>query len=344
MQSTQHVFRKYHKRDFEAVVAGTRAFDVCLETDDLNLEVGDLITFQEVDQEGNLTGQEITKKVSQRFSTRTKDGSSGIPEGADKTGLAILGFVPSEMQTLKSIYDYGYTIDLVIDKEHEGPDYFIFEGPHYSPIISCPDLVQGGILEHIKIEKWPVGRYSITLMVRLEMEGEEEDAQETLPQLYIADALILVASPDMDNADQENFILEELDIIPLMDGHLINLEGKSVEALAPNQVEDIIVNELIEEPEDEEDPEKIEKMMKEFRRQESQLGVQGNEELEKMARKLGLEEPGDMSQMDRKDALETFMRSAEDDGFVEDDGFIEEDDGFIESEYEDGNDDNKEIY
>jgi len=307
MQRTQHVFRKYNKKDFEAVVAGTRAFDVCLETDDLTLEVGDLITFQEVDREGKLTGQEITKKISQRVSTRRRDGSSGIPKEAEDAGLAILGFVPSEMQTLKSIYDYGYTVNLVIDKEKEGKEYFIVEGPHYAPIISCPDLIQGELLEHLKIEKWPVGRYSITLMVRLEME-DSDDLQDAVPQLYIADALILVAVEDEE--EQSSFLLEELDIIPLRDGKLINLEGELIEPLAPSEVEDIIIDGLEDDPEEEQSREEIEKMMEEFRRQEREIGVQGNAEIDQMAKKYGLKEPPELD-LHPDDDVEGFVDSEE---------------------------------
>lgn len=277
MQEVQHIFRKYTKGEYESVAAGTRAFDICLETDDVQMQVGDLITFQELDEEGNPTGNEITKKVSHRVTKKGPDSD---------VNLVVLGFVPTEMQTLRSIYNYGYTMDVVIDKEEDEINYLIHDGPNYSPIISSPEFLDGGILENLNIEKWPKGRYSVTLMVRLDEEKIEEG--KPIP-IYIADALILlvVADPTEDQIYQ-GYIFEELDTRALLDGNTISLEGENLEPMLPSEMDDIAVEQMQQEEGEEE--EVVQKLMDELHQQADRMATTGNPEIAAVAREFGLDE------------------------------------------------------
>jgi len=271
MHEVQHIFRKYSTSEFAAVEAGTKAFDVCLDSPDLNLEVGDLVTFQEMNEEGELTGRELTKKVSYKMSTRDKEGNSGVPSGADKAGLAVLGFVPPEAQTLRSIYHYGYTMDLVLDKDSDDSEYFVSDGPYYAPAIAAPDLQRGGILEHLHIDRWPAGRYSVTLMVRV-----EDDEEDGPVQMYVADALIMVVVKDnTEDKRYGGFLFEELDTRPLQDGKLINIDGKWVTPMPVADVTEIIDEQLAQQ--EQQDPEEVKRLMEEFDKQVEQFtSVPGN--------------------------------------------------------------------
>ncbi len=230
----QHIYRKFYADKFKQVENGTLTFDVLLESEDLSLEQGDLLTIQEMDDEGKPTGKELIRKISYKVST-LDENSPDIPQKDQPFGLAIIGFVSPEYQSLQAVYDQGVTAHMGIDRlEEDDLDYTVFEGPFYAPILIVPQLLETGILDSLKPWKWPIGRYSVNLSLGVDlMEGENPD------EVYISEAFILVASIAYEEEEvlDNGIQFEQLDIKALINGNLVSLQGDKVTALPPMEVD-----------------------------------------------------------------------------------------------------------
>jgi len=229
---------------------GVKPFDVLLRIPGQELEVGDLITLQEVDPEGNLTGQEVTKKISSRMDIEELE----VPEYVDrekalKNGVSVVGWVAPEQYTLKSVYDFGFTMHMALDRiteeevteDHANRKYNFIEGPFYSPPLASPEFIQYGVLDGFNINKWPIGRYSIILMIHVSVpDGENPVEVDTI------DALILtVAAPD--NPEKSSPLeFHELDVRALLDGKAITVDGDEVIPATPQEIESSIVDHIDE--------------------------------------------------------------------------------------------------
>jgi len=252
MQSKFQIIKRQLKtQEYIDVKNGTKTFDVILRLPGQQLDVGDLVTLQEVDENGSITGQEITKKISSRLDIEELD----VPEYVDidkalKNGVSVVGWVAPEQYTLKSVYDFGFTMHLAIDRieeedvtdEHADRKFNIVEGPFYSPPLASPEFIQYGVLDGFHINKWPIGRYSIVLMIHVGVpEGDKPVDIDTI------DALILTVSKSKD-VDSPALEFYDLDVRALLDGKAITTDGEKVTPATPQEIEAHIQEHLEEDP------------------------------------------------------------------------------------------------
>jgi hypothetical protein len=157
-----------------------------------------------------------------QIGTRTLFGESSEYE--------ILGFVPPDFKTLDSIYNEFVTVSFVVDryKEEKDEKKKLYGQPSYTPQLACPDLISMGLLDSLNADRWPHGRYSVTLMIDLEID-------ETGDQIKagIADAMVLTYVQRADNEKEVVFV--ELQWEALQGGHAINVITDS--AVAPCDID-----------------------------------------------------------------------------------------------------------
>jgi len=234
----QHIKRRKVKEIFESIRNGDRGYEVCPNTPDLSLDVGDVITFQEIDHDGTLTGRAFTKKVLYKeplselqFMLRAEAGDEGIINH----DYAILGLAEARYRTLRSIYEYALTFHLAVDVK-EGELWEFVEGPHCSPPLTSPDLLELGVLNGLRLERWPPGRYSIILMVRI------TDAELNRPiKLDVIDLMVLTLVHDgTPERKYGGLMFEELDPLAILDGRTININGVSVDPMTPPEVDALL--------------------------------------------------------------------------------------------------------
>ena len=80
------IIKKTYKNLFEKVLSGEKNFDVRL--GDMIVSKGDILILREIDENRNLTGREIKKRVS--FILRTKELDYWSKEDVNKFGFAVL--------------------------------------------------------------------------------------------------------------------------------------------------------------------------------------------------------------------------------------------------------------
>lgn len=234
----QHIRRRKSKEVFEAIQNGDRSYEVCANTPDLTLDVGDVITFQEVDDEGKLTGRAFTKKVLRK--EPISELKSVLEAEADGKPIAdhdyaILSLAEIRYRSLKSIYEFALTLGLAVDICPDKP-WEMIEGPFCSPPLASPDLIDLGTLNGLHLNRWPTGRYSIMLMARV------TEAEKNTPiRLEVIDLMVLTIVRDT-TPDQRygGIVFEELDPLSIMDGQTININGIGLIPLSPLEIEEIL--------------------------------------------------------------------------------------------------------
>jgi len=229
----QHVKRHYNTEIFEAVQNGIRTFEVITASPDLTLNVGDVITLQETDQNGNLTGRELSKKITYRVDVQEPN----IPifltkEEASQYKTAVLGFAAPEYGMLRSIYNTSYTVHCAVDVEVQGTEYKVSDGPYYSPILASPDFLEENVLDGIHINKWPVGRYSVTLMIKLHTNNNKQT------EINIVDGIVMTIVQGSNDTFGIKF--EELNTIALLDGKTISVTNDDITPMNPKEIDDTI--------------------------------------------------------------------------------------------------------
>jgi hypothetical protein len=219
----QHIRRRIRQNTFESIEQGHRTFEVGAGNQEI--AVGDMITFEEKDEEGNLTGRRLTRKVSYVINTNEVPF---LKEQAEKNGLVVLGMVSPIYQTLGSVFANFFCIALGIEvhstTEDDKKRIEIAEGPHYLPPFVCPAvdpeiLVRG----NLKAQNWPPGVYSAML------QGIEEDGL-----MSIVDTLVITFVPDEEDDIPKSTIIK---IEPLMaSGKAIDVHNRVVEPVTPEMM------------------------------------------------------------------------------------------------------------
>ena len=237
LKRPQHIKRKCTKEEFESIEVGDRTNDMRIANFDIN--VGDFITYVEVDEDSKPTGRETLKKITNVINT--KDLYPHVAE-IEKYGFAILSFQPPEANTLRSVLTDHFSMACVIKKIDE--EWSIIGGPQYWPLLICPDLIESNILDNLKINLWPDGVYS----VHIKIEPELDESTKNLPvvQLSIEDTFVLVCTANYvtpENAApnselNKEIICVDVDVAALLLGKAISVFGDPVTPAHPEEVEE----------------------------------------------------------------------------------------------------------
>jgi len=221
--------------EFRLVEEGLKTFDLMVSNPRNPIVVGDILTIEET-SDGEITGNSISKRIS--HVTKTGADPELPSEEIAKKGLTIFGFVDADHRTLDSIYSHFFTVSVGIDKfpknVDELPDvpfdkpntWEVVDGPHFTPAFACPNfLADSSLLENLHIDRWPEGRYSVTLMLYVDFDKEDPPYE-----VEIVDAIVMVFVDKPDSV--MDMQLAELHLEAIMNGEAINLEeGKHVEPL-----------------------------------------------------------------------------------------------------------------
>jgi len=245
-EPVQHLKHACDPEEFEQYKNGTKTFDLKLNDGVFSLREGDLITFEEADPKtGELTGRKELKRVGTVVNTATL-ANVASEEVAEK-GLSVFSLVDENHQTLYALYANGFTISVEIDKHEEHPDsvdepiWEIVGAPAFTPALSCPDFIHAGALDSLNIHKWPIGKYSVTLLIAANFESQEPPYE-----MNILDAIIMVVVPIEGN--DNDFMFVELNAELLTTGMAIALHtGKKVEPLHLDDVYRIMAQPISEE-------------------------------------------------------------------------------------------------
>lgn len=224
----QHIRRRIGLETFSSIEQGHRTFEIGAGNQEI--AAGDLITFEEKDEEGKLTDRRITRKVSYVINTNEVPF---LQDQAEKNGLVVLGLVSPIYQTLGSVFANFFCIALGIEvhaaTEDTDKHVKIAEGPHYLPPFVCPAVEPNLLIRgNLKADNWPPGVYSVML------QGHEEDEL-----LSIVDTLVITFIPDEDDDIPKSTIIK---IEPLM------AHGKAVDV--NNQIVDPVTPEMMKEHEE----------------------------------------------------------------------------------------------
>ena len=212
-----------NEEDFARFKNGEKTFEIKLTDPRTPVREGDLVTLEERNAQGALTGASITKKAS--CVVDTAKAKIYAPEDVAKHGLSVIGFVNPDYATLPSIFDSHFVMSLGIDRrghyeDEEDEDlpeelvaykkapWVISAGPNYVPAHICPPFAKTGMLDSLNVERWPEGRYSLTMMIYVDFDdnkGPPYDIHTTdaFAMTYIADPNVLngvtVAMLDFDS-------------------------------------------------------------------------------------------------------------------------------------------------
>lgn len=220
--------------EFGPLVKGEKAFEVKVTDPRMPVHVNDLVTIEEVLSNGEVTGQRLVKKVSYVLNTKTAKNYAAT-EIAEQ-GLTLMSFVSPEHGTLASIYDTHFTMSTGIDRfgesdaeadELDPRTWDISSGPHYTPAMACPPFMEAGVLEGLNIDKWPTGRYSVTLLLYVDFDKEDGPPYE----INLVDALAMVFTEDPADPMDMKMVLLDFGAL-LADGRTIEMDSfKKVEPL-----------------------------------------------------------------------------------------------------------------
>lgn len=244
-RNPQQIKRKYKKQEFEQVERGERAFDLHVGSTEFEIEEGDLVTLVEVDDAGEPTGRELTRRVSVRLDT---DEMKLDREDVAKHGLVLLGLNVPEYRTLGSILNYGFIMSVGVDCPGEGKGMWELVGePSYTPILTTPDFVGVGVLEQYGLYRWPPGRYSITAMLTMNLvdrDGSKDSPEDgywhsSPVKIDIIDSVVLTYVKST-NGDGTIAVFEELRAQALANGDAISVDGNRVTPIHPDEIDDYI--------------------------------------------------------------------------------------------------------
>lgn len=179
MRLAQHIKRHCNTAIFNAHLSGERGLELHL--DNLNLEVGDLITFVEVDEQGTKTGRTFSRKVVQlEQSSKLKVGT----DEATRHGFVAIGLQAPEFNTLRLAFNNRFLLGAVLECA-EGV-WKILNQAQCWPMLIAPDLTSSGLLQQLHLDQWPDGIYVLHLMVPYEYHHEEKRLE-----LEIEDSLVM---------------------------------------------------------------------------------------------------------------------------------------------------------
>jgi hypothetical protein len=238
----QHLRHSCSPEEFKQYLEGTKTFDVKLNDGVFNLQEDDIITFEERDPEtGELTGRKETKRVGAVLST--VDIANVTNDEVAQKGLSIFSLVQQTHRTLYSLYDRYFTVSVAIDRRddqelEEDPKWTVLGMPSLTPTITCPDFVEGGILEALNLNNWPVGRYSVTLLISIDL-----DKKEPPHDVQILDIIVIVMTAAEE--DPEDLEFTELNSEILEGGTALSLKtGSKVTPLHPDEVDVRLTREM----------------------------------------------------------------------------------------------------
>lgn len=225
MRQPAHINKKTSPAIFDSVLQLERLFDFRLD-EDLDVQVGDFITFKEWDgKEEKFTGRSLTRRIS--YVLRTKELE--LPKDAlTKYGLLLLGLVPTEYRLLRSVLGQSYIVSTAITKVDTSPTYKITDGPSYLPAIVCPQFDIGSLLIYAKVDKWPPGLYSVQWMINVKYPEEDRSSE---PEIEIADVMVWTWKEAEDDLE-----IMELDVFALRDGNPKTEDGTSITPVHPDNL------------------------------------------------------------------------------------------------------------
>lgn len=247
--------------EYEPLMKGEKSFEVKVTDPRMPVNVNDLVTIEEVLPNGEPTGQRLVKKASYVLNTAATKGYDTAEVA--KRGLTIIGFVPPEHGTLASIYDSYFTMSVGVDRfgeaegdveEYEVRTWDISSGPHYAPAMACPPFVDAGTLEGLHIDKWPTGRYSITLLLYVDFDNKKGPPFE----ISLVDALAMVFAKDPDNSEDMRLVLLDFEAL-MADGRTIAVN--SFERVTPLNLDEVAEREM--EPMLQEDVDQVDDLLSE---------------------------------------------------------------------------------
>ena len=231
--SPQHVRRRCGTETFEASERGDKNFEIFVGNDVL-LENGDLITLEEWNvSEGKYTGRRTTKRVSYCINTNDSGivSTPASENNGNNHGITIYGTVHPDYHSLKALLQNKYIFALIIEtKEGSEENFEILTGPFYVPPISTPPLYELGILDELKIEKWPVGVYDLNLLVAIDIKRD---------RFYIVDHMISGVVPVENGQNTPPVENVQLSLVDLIAGKVRSVEGRTLELADPYKVKEI---------------------------------------------------------------------------------------------------------
>lgn len=227
LKRPQHIKRRCTQEEFESIENGSRTNDMRIANVEIN--VGDFITYIEVDEEGNPTGSETIKKITNIINTKELDPHVAEIE---KYGFSILSFTAPEANTLRAVFADHFAMACVVKKQDT--DWSIIGGPQHWPLLICPDLTSTDLLDNLKIPKWPDGIYSIHLKIEPEM---DESKDIPVVHLGIADTFVFVCTLNEDDEEEQDLICVDVDVGALLLGNAISVYGNPIYPAHPEDVE-----------------------------------------------------------------------------------------------------------
>jgi hypothetical protein len=221
----QHIKKRCSIETFQSIESGIKNFEVKL--NDMTLDEGDFVTFVEMADDEE-TGRSVTRRITHM---QPLHPNSDFPEkDLNEHGLVVLGFEDAEKTALRTLLDNYFFMALVVDKQDE--EWEITDGPDYWPILLAPPLINSGILDELKIDKWPTGVYSIHLKIKPNIKGADEPIA-----LDLIDSLILVLVEGEEEAEGA-VVGFAVDPASLLIGQCIGVYGHNIEPAHP----DVIAN------------------------------------------------------------------------------------------------------
>lgn len=230
----QHLKHSCTPEEFRQYRTGVKTFDLKLNDGVFSLQEGDVLTFEERDPEtGELTGEKETKRVGIVLNTKSIENIS--PEDLVQKGLSIFSLVAEDHYTLRAIYDHSFTVSLGLDRTDEidpqsGNNWIILGEPSYTPALGCPDFIKEGVLNGLNINKWPIGRYSVTLMLQIDFSKKDQAAE-----VSIVDVIILVIAESQGSSEEFEFVEVHPEI--LMNGRVIDI--RTEREVTPLDIDDV---------------------------------------------------------------------------------------------------------
>lgn len=208
-KAPQNIHYQCNEKEFMDFSTGAKNFHVQDATGSVRLREGDWLTVEELNKEGETTGNRLMLQVG------------SVAAVGEEGKYEVLGFVPPEYKNLSAIYDDHVTVSLVIDR-YKDPESGenkkeVAEHPAYTPQLVCPDMVSLGLLNSLNADVWPPGRYSVTLLLSLSIDEEHP----TKVSAQIEDAMVLTYVQRAD--DERSIVFVDLDWTALMGGHAINM-------------------------------------------------------------------------------------------------------------------------
>jgi hypothetical protein len=209
----QHLKHYCDEAEFTAYKDGIKAFGIKLNDGEFDLEEGDLVTIIARNAEGELTGNSITRRISYVLNTK-KITNLDSKDLSDK-GITIFSFVHEDYRQLDSLFAENFTMSVAIDRHSEGDSWEIVGIPSYTPTLISPEVASSGVLDNLNIDKWPEGKYSVTMLLAVDTSRDEPPYE-----LSVLDLKVLAAAKGSDGS----LLFVDLNPNAILGGHALNIE------------------------------------------------------------------------------------------------------------------------